>query len=75
VAGAVIVFLSLAAYVAFNGVPFGGNGDNSSTVGHPRLGNDVNNTVNDTVSGVNDTVSGVGDTVSGVGDNVTGVGK
>src|SRR3954449_8935062 len=31
IAGAVIVFLSLATYVAFNGIPFGGNGGNSST--------------------------------------------
>jgi hypothetical protein len=29
IAGAVIVFLSLATYVAFNGIPFGGNGGNS----------------------------------------------
>jgi hypothetical protein len=31
IAGAVIVFLSLATYVAFNGIPFGGNGSNSGT--------------------------------------------
>jgi|SRR5215211_2001535 len=31
IAGAVIVFLSLATYVAFNGLPFGGTGDNSGT--------------------------------------------
>jgi len=29
IAGAVIVFLSLATFVAFNGIPFGGNGDSS----------------------------------------------
>jgi hypothetical protein len=29
VAGAVIVFLSLATFVAFKGIPFGGSGDNS----------------------------------------------
>ena len=31
IAGAVIVFLSLATYVAFNGMPFGGNGGNTGT--------------------------------------------
>src|SRR3954453_9712547 len=31
IAGAVIVFLSLATYVAFNGIPFGGNGASSGT--------------------------------------------
>jgi hypothetical protein len=31
IAGAVVVFLSLATYVAFNGIPFGGNGSNSGT--------------------------------------------
>jgi hypothetical protein len=31
VAGALVVFLSLATYVAFNGIPFGGSGGNSDT--------------------------------------------
>lgn len=31
IAGALIVFLSLATYVAFNGIPFGGNGGNTDT--------------------------------------------
>ena len=58
-AGALVVFLSLATFVAFKGLPFGGSSDNA---GAAYLGSNTSAVANNTIGGV---AAGTGNLISG----------